>query len=349
MPSKAAQPRQPKGTPVGGEFAAKQNPESDLELGDLLGSEFVPEVGSFVERRVRSLEANGYVLAATTPNVVNPRSTAHRKEWWDAQMAAGEYGVQGGSYAQMPDDWTPSSTMGHAISGFRRTHRMSYVGSGVALRMPSVASIKSFSKSTVPGKAPGETFDLPVSAQFPGGEVSGWVRVSVGKDGTWATQGLGFTPEQSAYVAESVQCVLESRRPSRALGEVGDLLERRRRRAAEMGAVVQDVKSTWIKSAGYDRATGTMVMRTDSKSGPRSYGFKVPPSVYQAVVEAPKPGVVFNHSIRGRAQSVSVAECPQCGRFTADGGSHRCPPQPSQRHAVVYRSTLVQDHLRRMT
>jgi hypothetical protein len=149
-------------------------------------------------------------------------------------------------------------------------------------------------------------------------------------------------------VAESVQCVLEARRPSRALWEAGDLLERRRRRAAELGATVSPVQSTWIKSAGYDPATGTMVMGANAKSGPRFYGFKVPTDVYKAVVTSHKPGAVFNHSVRGRATPVSVVECGQCGRFTAEGASHRCPPKPSQRHAIVHHEELVRSHLRRL-
>ncbi len=147
---------------------------------------------------------------------------------------------------------------------------MAYVGEDVAIRMPSATSIKSFADADVLGKGRGETFDVPVSAQFPGGQIDGWVRVAKGSDGTWATQGLGFTAEQSAYVAESVQCVLESRRPSRALRDAGDILERRRQRAAELGAPVTPITSTWIKGAGYDKVTGTMVITTNTKSGPQA-------------------------------------------------------------------------------
>lgn len=75
-----------------------------------------------------------------------------------------------------------------------RTHRLSYVGAGVTLRMPSVTSIKSFANAPVDGKRPGETFDMPVSTQFPGGEISGWVTRR--GDGTWADRNVMITGDQ---------------------------------------------------------------------------------------------------------------------------------------------------------
>lgn len=338
--------RQPKGQPIGGQFASKSNPEADI---DLTGAEPAPEdlaaVDDFVARRRSALATLGYVQPTVAPNVVNPRSTAHRREWWKNNFAAAEYGNPNGSYAQMPDDWTPHRTMGRSLDGLRRTHRMSYVGAGVTLRMPSATSIKSFSNAAVEGKKPGETFDVPVSAQFPGGSISGWVRVSRGADGTWATQGLGFTPEQAAYVAESVQCVLESRHPSRALADAGDLLERRRHRAAALGTTAQPVRSGWIRSVGYDRATNTMIMSTAAKSGPQHYGYRVPISAFQRVAQSDRPGATFNALIRGRAHTVTVAECEKCGRFTADGTSHRCPPKPSPRYELIPRLNRVKNHV----
>jgi ferredoxin len=247
----------------------------------------------------------------------------------------------------MPDDWTPSRTEGRsAISGLRRTHRMAYVGNDVAIRMPSATSIKNFAATSVTGKAAGETFDVPVAAQFPGGQIDGWVRVAKGADGTWATEGLGFTPEQSAYVAESVQCVLESRRPSRALREAGDILERRRGRAAQLGAPVVPIASTWIKEAGYDKATGTMVITTEGKNGKKVYGYDVPIAAYLRVANSEAPGRVFNQTIRGKTTTVSVKDCDECGRVYATR-RHRCPVKASTRASYIPRLSAVRDYLER--
>ena len=337
------QDRQPKGIPAGGQFAHKVNPEATL---DLVGEAVANEPARFMDERVEALRQYGYVPATTAPMLVDPLSSAHRKEWWDQHMAAGEYNNPEGGYAQMPDDWTPSRTTGNSvISGLRRTHRMAYVGNDVAIRMPSATSIKAFAAASVPGKGAGETFDVPVSAQFPGGQIDGWVRVVKGADGTWATQGLGFTPEQSAYVAESVQCVLESRRPSRALREAGDILERRRARAAQLGAPVAPIASTWIKEAGYDKATGTMVITTEGKNGKRTYGYDVPIAAYLRVVNSKSPGRVFNATIRGKTATVSVKDCGECGRVYATA-THRCPVKTSTRASYIPRLSAVRDYLR---
>ncbi len=337
--------RHPKGQPTGGQFAPKENPEADLNLSDIEVEPAFVTGEAFVEERRRVLAQQGYVQPTLAPNLIHPRSTAHRRIWWASHLAAGEYGNPRGSYAQMPDDWTPSRTLGRSLEGLRRTHRMAYVGAGVTLRMPSATAIKSFSNANVEGKRPGETFDVPVSAQFPGGEVSGWVRVTRSQDGTWATQGLGFTPEQSAYVAESVQCVLESRHPSRALAEVGDLLERRRQRAAALGASAQPVRSSWIKNVGYDPATQTMVLSTATRSGPQHYGFHVPHSAFRQIIESDRPGATFNTTVRGKAETVTVSECERCGRFTAQGTNHRCPPKLSPRYKMIPRLARIQRDL----
>ncbi len=338
------QNRKPQGTSAGGQYTYQVNPESTIDLADDV-SPNAPT--SFFDVRVEALRQHGYVPATTAPMLVDPMSSAHRKEWWDQHMAAGEYNNPAGGYAQMPDDWTPSRTTGNsAISGLRRTHRMAYVGDDVAIRMPSATSIKDFAAASVPGKGAGETFDVPVSAQFPGGQIDGWVRVVKGADGTWATQGLGFTSEQSAYVAESVQCVLESRRPSRALRDAGDILERRRARAAQLGAPVVPIASTWIKEAGYDKATGTMVITTEGKTGKKTYGYDVPIAAYLRVANSTSPGRIFNQTIRGKTTTVSVKECGECGRVYATA-THRCPVKASTRASYIPRLGAVRDYLER--
>ena len=318
------QPRQPSGTPVGGQFAGKANPEADsIELldparGSPGADRTFDDLRELVNRRAEALRQQGFLPATVAPNLVSPRSTGHLGEWWDQHMALAEYTQRHGGYPQMPDGWTPSKTSGNSLEGLRRTHRMAYVGGQVAIRMPSATSIKSFAAAQVPGKEPGDAFDVPVTADFPGGEVSGWVRVLPTADGTWATKGMGFTVQQAAYVAESVQCVLEARHPTMALRQVGDMLERRRQRAAQFGAAAEQVKSTWITKMGYDDNSGTMIVTTGT--GPdkeRQYGYAVTAETFRRVKTSPAPGKVFNRFIRGRAPRVEVVACGKCGRYSA--------------------------------
>jgi len=341
--------RQPKGIPVGGQFAGKSNPESDVDISDSDQDERRERerfnLQDLVNSRGAALSNQGFIPFTTSPNVTHPRSTDQRAAWWHQHMVTAEYGNQAG-YAQMPDNWTPSRQSGHSIDGFRRTHRMAYVGGNVSLRMPSVTSVRSFASADFPGKPPGATFDVPVSADFPGGEVSGWVRVARGADGVWATQGLGFTHQQAAYVAESVQCVLEARHPTMALRQAGDILERRRQRAAQLGTKAERVRSSWIKAVGYDAATGTMVVAAgETADHERVYGYSVPEPVFQTIKSSPAPGKLYNRYVRGQAPRVEVTACEKCGRFSASPAGHRCPPTLSPRSNYLPRNALVRTYV----
>jgi hypothetical protein len=337
---------------VGGQFAGKSNPEADgIELSDPAGAKPSAErafydLHELIDRRAEALRQQGFLTATVAPNLVSPRSTAHLAEWWDQHMALGEYTPTGGGYPQMPDGWTPSKTSGNSLEGLRRTHRMAYVGGQVAIRMPSVASIKSFSAAQVPGKDPGAPFDVPVTADFPGGEVSGWVRVLQTADGTWATKGMGFTVHQASYVAESVQCVLEARHPTMALRQAGDLLERRRQRAARFGVAAEQVRSTWLTKMGFDPNTGTMIVTTgDGPDKERQYGYAVTEEVFRRVKTSPAPGKVFNRFIRGKVPRVEVVACGKCGRYSASPAGHRCPPTVSARQKWLPGNLLAQRHV----
>jgi hypothetical protein len=304
----------------------------------LVGETRPQDFAELVAARQASIEGEGYVPAIAHSYVTSPGSSAHRQEWWDKSFVAAEYGDhQAGEYPHMPDDYTPSHGRGRSLDGHRRTHRMAYRGAGVTLRMPSATAIKAFAKET-----PGHTFDIPVSATHPEGQVAGWVRVTVDSDGNWATRGLGFDPADAAYVSESVQCVLSARRPSRALAETGDILERRRERAAHIGARTTPVVSGWVRAVGFDKSTSTMVMTTAA----HQYGFQVPSSIYQELAASDAPGQVFNQKVKGRAVRIEVNQCPKCSRFTADGTSHRCPPKESRPSAPTYASRLARQRAR---
>ena len=201
-------------------------------------------------------------------------------------------------------------------SGARTGWRTATRPAGFTLRMPSATSIKAFDRET------GGTFDVPVSARDAAGRtVSGWVRVTHHRGG-WASTPVGdFGPRTGAQVAESVAAVLEARRPSRALNEVGDLLARRRERQRVQGVPVSAVKSTFIAGVGYDKATGTMAV---AMTGGRLYGYQVPPEVHRAVAESTSPGGAYNALVKGTGRA-GIARCERCGRFYPDTAGAQLP------------------------
>lgn len=280
--------------------------------------------------RFERLRGSGYAPPITVGVQSDPRNRRLRERWWDASFVTAEYGHDGGSYRQMPDDWTPKRTGGRAMSGHRRTHRMCYSGAGVHVRMPSATSIKSFQRSH------GETFDVPVSAVYDGGEVQGWVRVT--KDGNqWAVSGLGFSEGADAQVAEAVSAVLEARHPRLALAETGDLLARRKARLEAHGSEPAPVNSTWIESVGYDPSSGTMFVETESGS---TYGYAVDQGTYEAVVGASSPGAAYNRLVKGHQRS-EVSRCTDCARFISADRPHECPVSHKPRGNVVSSHNMV--------
>lgn len=302
---------------MGGQWSARKHGEANVALGQTPGNS--SRAARLAERH-RVLESMGFVPAVAERASDDPRSTARRAQWWETHFVNAEYGAANpiggqGGYAQMPDDYTPSMTGGQALSGARRTHRMNYSGAEVSLRMPSATAIKRFEKNH------GQTFDVPVSAvNEHGGSISGWVRVTrSGKD--WTTSGQGFSENADAQVAEAVSAVLEARRPTRALSEVGDLIGRHKARRAAQGTEMRPVASSWIDTAGYDEDAGMMVMTT----GGRQYGYSVPKSAFLDMTTSTAPGRVFNAEIKGKAQRVEVTRCEKCGRFSSAANSHSCP------------------------
>src|SRR6478752_5617130 len=151
------QPRVRPGVPAGGQWATFGHADSRIVLTD------APTHGldaTGFGTRIAVLRGRGYVepLAFRAPD--DPGRADGVAGWWAAHFYAAEYGAVGGDYPQMPDDYTPSRTGGHAMSGQRRTHWMAYRSGvdGFTLRMPSATSVKAFAAET------GGTFDLPVSA-----------------------------------------------------------------------------------------------------------------------------------------------------------------------------------------
>ncbi len=165
--------------PTGGQFAPINRPEATgakLVDNDTANPVSDLDVEAFLADRRERIRAGGYVSPAAAPRAsVDPRSSAYVHDWWEAEHATAEYGNEAGAYPQMPDDYTPSQGLGNALSGHRRTHRMAYSGAGVSMRMPSVASIRRYALEVGASQGGKATFDVPVTATYPGGEVTGWV------------------------------------------------------------------------------------------------------------------------------------------------------------------------------
>ncbi|HEX9226816.1 MAG TPA: hypothetical protein VF885_09170 [Arthrobacter sp.] len=287
---------------------------------------------TFAER-FEKFKRNGFIAATTLDAVQSPSTTKDRDEWWNREFVAGEYGKSGKGYPQMPDDFTPAKSLGQAMSGNRRTHRMNYKNGDVDLRMPSATAIKRFS-----GENGNPTFDVPVSVSVKGGAPKqGWVRVTKTGPQTWSTTALGDTQdENSEILGEAVAAVLEARRPTMALHAAGDLLERRKARQAAEGQEMSGIKSTFIDEIGYDEGSSTMA----TQIGDKIYGHTVPKSFFESVANSERPGTLFNKLIKQNVQT-EISRCQQCGRFSAASIQHTCP----QSHKPV--SGIGEDHLER--
>ena len=302
-------PRQPKGIPIGGEFAAYKHNEPGFALNVARHRQ------SMAERR-ELLRSNGFVPASTLSAVAAPSTTAHRAEWWDTNMVAAEYRTPGKGYPQMPDDFTPARTGGQAMSGHRRTHRMNYVNSNISVRMPSATAIKRYSQENG-----NPTFDVPVSVAVAGGQPrQGWVRVTKTGPDHWEATALGGSSAAADQLSEAVASVLEARRPSTALSRVADLLEKKRQRELAKGAEMAPVTSHFIDEVGYDEASGTMATRIGNKL----YGHQVSKAMFEAVKDSPRPGTVFNQKIKTNP-GAHVDRCGKCARFYSVAVAHVCP------------------------
>lgn len=329
------QQRQPRGIPIGGQFAISARDESAVHLspGSEPGSDLIDRLFGTAERH-DALLARGYVPPTFFAAVDDPRSTARRKEWWDQHFVSAEHNPEADGYPKMPDDYTPNQTGGRALSGHRRTHRMKYTDNGVTFRMPSVTSIKRYARET------GSTFDVPVSALDESGRtISGWVRVTSNGAGVWSAEGLGFTGATNAKISEGVASRLESRRPSRSPRLTGDLIERHKARLAAEGARTQPVRSTWISAIGYNPEAG--VMFTETSSG-ASYGHHVDPDTFERVRGDRSPGAAFNELVKGKAAFAAVARCTQCRSVYAESNGHSCKVDPRMPQAGPKVSNVAQ-------
>ncbi len=303
------QPRQPIGIPIAGEYTFRTKEAADLKLAKQR------TLDTLVERRAL-FEGAGYVPPTVITAFNDPSSSSNRGEWWDRGFVAAEYATDGKSYAQMPDDNTPSNTRGRALSGNRRTHRMLYRNGDIQVRMPSATAIKRFSQDNG-----NPTFDVPVSVTLgDGSPAQGWVRVTKTGPHTWTTTTLGGGGESADKIAEAVASVLESRRPSTALVGVGDLLEKHKARQAAAGFEMKPVRSTFLDRVGYDDVTGVMATEINGKL----YAHRTSKDVFEKLVASQRPGSVYNALVK-KSDSAGAAQCEKCGRFYNATLAHTCP------------------------
>lgn len=292
------------------------------------------EIRDVIGARREQLTAMGFVPAQHLNAALgDPRYAGddqQRETWWGAEKALAEYGRPGGDYRQMPDNYTPSRTLGRGTFGLRRTYRMHYEGAGVSLRMPSATSIRRFE-----AEKPGKSIVVPVTAQTPHGDVTGWVRLTKGAGNTWEARAGGFGDdaagvERAADMAEAVQCVMESRRVTTALRNAGSLPERRRQRLAAEGekTVMHPVtSSSFIKGIGYNQAAGAVAVDIRGTT----YGYSASPQQMEQFIgnaEQHGWGHAYNEMVKKRLPRAEISACPKCGASSAPHLAHRCRVAP---------------------
>lgn len=295
---------------MGGEYAPHNRAEAQIHLDGRALAGFSDEERA---ARAKALEFGGFIPATSTP------ITTHRdaRAWWDAAYVRAEHQIDGRGYAKLTDFWNADGT-----TRKRRLQRRSYAGAGVSLTMPSISQIRKFSAAS--GH---ETFDVPVSARFPGGTAQGWVRVTRNSPGQWSVSAPGMDSEAQAHVAEAVSALLEARTISTALTEKTDLRARRARRFAQSGVKMDATsKSGFITGVGYNEASGSMAV----KIGNRHYNYQVSKETFARVRGARSPGQAYNILVKGRVRDEEVTSCEKCGRFSAVSIGHRCPSQHRQ-------------------
>lgn len=307
--------------PVTGRFAEHLNSAPE---GDVLASQ-QPDVMEQLKSRRTALREAGYVAAGAGPADGSPRTTDGIDNWWATHYVRAEQAPDG-SYPQIPDDYTPNMTGGKSLAENRRTHRMLYEGAGVAVRMPSVTAIRRFSQENG-----NQTFDVPVEADYPGGSISGYVRVTRNGVSEWSVSSLNMGEPANSYVSEAVGASLEARRPSRALKDVKDILVRRRERLASAGVMLKPTDhSEWIKGAGYNTVGNQMVIQL----GGRVYGYRTSRDRYEEVRSSWSPGKIYNRLVKG-SKRFEVAFHDKCNRFYSVENPHRCASRHNERSAEV--------------
>lgn len=322
-----------------GQYRHRQHAESDTTLtpptarpkpgpdagGGSASRQGETGVSAVLAGRHQLLSDNGYTPAGFWLSARNPDQADHARTWWDQAHATAEYDPEDG-YPAIPEDWTPSGTGGNSVAGRRLTTTRSYTGGGVTVRMPSATAVRHFADTV------GSTFRVPVEAstETRSGRktVTCWVTCTRHGPGNWTVTPQGVTGHTGAQTSEAVASVLEARRPTTALAEAGDLIDKHRNRAAATGTRMRSPGKSWIQKLGYNPAGRLLVMQ----SATGTYGYQADPDEYQHVLDATGDdgdhiGSRFNKLIKADRQRARhpVTRCTDCGRIHRADSSHRCP------------------------
>ncbi|WP_443454480.1 hypothetical protein [Glutamicibacter arilaitensis] len=265
------------------------------------------------------LASKGWVPATSTGKL----QTAEARDWWDKHETLGEYGERNRSVMRMPNNATPNKTPGRGDGGTRMTHRRTYEGGGVSVKMPSVTAIRRTSRENSDA-----TIAVPVLFKDKDGNaIECDVHVTQTSPGQWHVTAKGVEDrDQARAIAESVQASLEARRVSTALTGM-DWEERRRQIRAAEGSTLHAAPnaSSFITGMSYNNASGLLVLEMNKKQ----YGYHVDRNTYEQLLDSSSPGRVYNELIKKPSKasggSVPVQQCDTCKRFTSAKEPHRCP------------------------
>lgn len=305
--------------------------------------------GGRVAARLNALNTGRHVRPRGIEQDYEAMSASKRIErFWDDTRAVGEYSASDEhQIPKIPDDYTPAKSAGRksygrSISGTRRTHRRTYDFGDVAVQMPSVSSVKRFSKENR-----NNTFDVPVSASYTRddgstGQVAGWVRVTPGPNGTYECSSRGFGERDDHKVQEAVAASLEARRPSKTRTEIGSIESRRQEAKRAQGGAVRPVASSWVEGAAYDTQTESMLVHCKpSKRTPegaiRGYEGVSVQEYARFVTNKPldghQGGKAMHHYFdvkKSRLPEGSAKFCPSCGRAYLTSTPHECSAESNK-------------------
>ncbi len=321
------------GTPGnGGEFDHDTRADATISLT-------TPHAGgntaAEAEARRDALRGAGFVPAIAGDLVAGAEKNS--ETWWNTAAIRAEYsGDDRAGYAQLPEDFSARNKE-NGYRGNRRLSRRKYTApGGVEVTMPSVNTIKAFARVN-----DYETVDIPVSASTPNGDVQGWVRVTKNGPGQWTVSGLGMDPKVNSYVSETVNALLESRTVSGAFAGLDDIRQSRVERFSKIGVAMSSVEGApmVLSAVGYNAASKMLAM----KLGSRITGWEATREEFDALRTNSKPGAVFQRLFKSKKQGVSLEQCPNCSRYSANLADHRCPPQhkAATRKQVKPRRTLA--------
>ena len=287
----------------------------------------------------------GYAPAVFTASKTRVQATDGIKDWWSEHFVNAEHGsksADGATYPVIPDDFTPKETLGRAMSGKRRTHRIKYEADGYAVRMPSATAIKRFA-----AESESRTFDVPVQARA---HPSRWSRVHHQRvcarhpprpvlvdDRTART-------ERTAGVGHRRVGVHDPRGPppvDRAR-PAGNLYQKYQERKSKQGKSLEPLKrpSSFVNGAAYDEQHNEIYVQLGERQS--GYSFPQAAAAHRGLQAAHSPGKWYNDMIKKHAGGhFEVTTCGKCGNTYRADRKHACPA-----HHVA--TTTVKPHRQRI-